>query len=343
MRLLSELWTAYRMRLKRRRLLFRAFRKRRQLTQHMDQTAKITNGDILAFSTVRNEIERLPYFLSYYRSIGVQHFLVVDNASTDGTTEFLSAQPDVSVWTTPQSYKLSRFGMDWLTWLLIKYGHGHWCLTVDADEILVYPQCDTKPLSDLTEWLDRTNTASFGAIMLDMYPKGLLDAVAYRPGQNPFEILEWFDADNFTRKVQPALQNLWIQGGVRARCFFSDRPQRAPTLNKIPLVKWNQRYAYVTSTHAMLPRKLNHVFEKQTEIPASGALLHSKFLHMIVERSAEEKERQQHFANSKLYYGYYENLIANPDLWCEKSVKYTGWQQLVDLGLMNSGTWSGPK
>jgi hypothetical protein len=30
--------------------------------------------------------------------------------------------------------------------------------------------------------------------------------------------------------------NLWIQGGPRARRFFADDPERAPALNKIPLV-----------------------------------------------------------------------------------------------------------
>jgi hypothetical protein len=93
----------------------------------------------------------------------------------------------------------------------------------------------------------------------------------------------------------------------------------------------------------MLPRNLNHVFEYRAEKPVSGVLLHSKFLHMIVDRSAEEKTRQEHFANSNLYYDYYENLIANPDLWCEKSVKYSGWRQMADLGLMTSGNWTGHK
>ncbi|HBN31190.1 MAG TPA: hypothetical protein DD416_08215 [Rhodobacteraceae bacterium] len=81
MGLVSDLWTAYRMRLKRRRFLFRALRKRRQLISHTDQTAKIIDHDILVFSTIRNEIDRLPYFLAYYRSLGVQHFLIVDRRS----------------------------------------------------------------------------------------------------------------------------------------------------------------------------------------------------------------------------------------------------------------------
>ncbi len=44
---------------------------------------------------LRDERVRLPWFLHYYRAMGVRHFLMVDNASTDGSTEYLRNQPDV--------------------------------------------------------------------------------------------------------------------------------------------------------------------------------------------------------------------------------------------------------
>lgn len=336
---MQNLWTAYKMRLKRRRLLFRAFRKRRQLTPVTDHTNQITDDAVLAFSTVRNEIVRLPYFLEYYRNLGVQHFLMVDNNSDDGTRDYLAAQPDVSLWQTAHSYKLSRFGVDWLTWLQIKHAQGHWCLTVDADEILVYPHCDMRPLAQLTAWLDQNNLRSFGAMMLDMYPKGALEAQSYQAGQNPFEILRWFDPDNYHSQMQTDLQNLWIQGGVRERAFFADRPERAPTLNKTPLVKWHRRFAYVSSTHSLLPRYLNAVFDTDGTGKTTGVLLHSKFLHMVVDKSVEEKQRQEHFANSSLYDAYYDSLAKSPDLWDENACEYIGWQQLEALGLLSSGGW----
>ena len=335
----NNYWLAYKLRLKRRRLLFRALRKRNQLTPIVNRTSQIANDDILVYSTVRNEKSRLPYFLEYYRNMGVNHFLFVDNNSNDGTLDYLKQQRDVSLWTTKNSYKLSRFGVDWLAWLQIKYGHGHWCLVVDADEFLVYPFCDKRPLSDLTDWLDAKNIQSFGTLMLDMYPKGQLDAHIYQPGQDPFEILNWFDAGNYRSQVQPELQNLWIQGGVRDRVFFADNPTRAPTLNKTPLVKWNRRFVYVSSTHSLLPRKLNNVFDESGKKGVSGVLLHAKFLHMVVENSREEKQRQEHFANSTLYDAYYDSLADSPDLWREESVKYTDWQQLEHLGLLKKGMW----
>ena len=330
---------AYRLRWKRRRLLFRALRKRPQLRCLVNRTAKIAKGDILGAVTVRNEMMRLPHFLDHHRRLGVAHFLFVENGSDDGTREFLAEQPDVSLWSTPQSYKLSRFGMDWLTALQARYAHGHWCLTLDADEIFIYPHHDTRPLPALTEWLDREGRTSFGALMLDMYPKGRLSAHPYQAGDDPFATLCWFDGGNYMIRRKPDLQNLWIQGGVRARCFFGEKPRRAPTMGKIPLVKWNRRFAYVSSTQSLLPRRLNHVYADDGGEMASGILLHSKFLNMVVEKSAEEKHRQEHFANSDLYNGYYNSLIDDPDLWCRASTRFISWRQLEAMGLMSKGNW----
>lgn len=336
---MSEAVFAYRLRWKRRRLLFRAFRKRRQLSSIIDRTPQIAAQDVLLFSTVRNEAMRLPYFLHHYRNLGVRHFLFIDNGSDDGTAEFLMQQEDVSLWQTDKSYRLSRFGVDWVTWLQIKFGHGHWCLSVDADEILIYPHHTTRTLPALTQWLDQHGHESFGALMLDMYPKGPVGDEVYMPGDNPFETLRWFDGGNYVMQKKKDLQNLWIQGGVRARLFFKDRPKRAPTLGKIPLVKWNRRYAYVSSAHSLLPRRLNHVYDDDGGERISGVLLHSKFLNLIVERADEEKHRAEHFANSKLYDDYYDALTANPTLWCEGSSRLLGWRQLEAMGLMSKGNW----
>ncbi|MGK7650888.1 glycosyltransferase family 2 protein [Roseovarius sp. B08] len=339
MSVLSEAWTAYRLRWKRRRLLFRALRKRRQLRPVMDRTNRVAPGDILCFSTVRNEAVRLPYFLEHHRALGVRHFLFVDNDSDDGTREYLQAQEDVSLWRTKASYKLSRFGVDWLTWLQIRHGHGHWCLTLDADEILIYPHHETRPLPALVERLEQSGRDSFGVLMLDMYPKGPLAQHDYAAGADPFERLCWFDGGNYMIRRKPDLHNLWIQGGVRARRFFADRPERAPTMGKMPLVKWNRRYAYVSSAHSLLPRRLNRVYDEGGGERLSGVLLHTKFLNTVVDRSAEEKRRQEHFANSDLYDSYYDALTENPDLWCPASTRLIGWRQLEAMGLMSKGNW----
>ena len=331
---------SYRLRLQRKRWRIRAIRKRKELKRVTDRTGQIRPDDLLVFCTQRNERIRLPYFLDYYREMGVGHFFFVDNDSTDGSLDYLADQPDVSVWSTKASYKRARFGVDWLNYLQMKYADGHWALTVDPDEFLVYPFCDTRPLRALTDWLDASSIKSFSAMLLDMYPKGRIDEQPYHEGQNPIEIASWFDSGNYTMSRNYKFSNLWIQGGPRSRVFFPDEPERAPALNKVPLVKWSKRYAYVSSTHMLLPRGLNQVYDEWGGEKASGVLLHAKFLDTFTQKATEELERGQHYAASVEYKAYADKLAQDPQLWCKWSERYINWRQLEILGLMSKGNWA---
>lgn len=328
------------MRLARKRLRVRAWRKRHELRSVVNRTAHIRQGEILLFSTLRNERVRLPYFLEYYRNMGVTHFLLVDNDSDDGSGDYLADQPDVSLWRTKASYKKSRFGVDWLNHLQSQHADGHWCVVVDPDEFLLYPFCDTRPLRALTDWLDSSSIRTFSAMLLDMYPKGRMADQTYLPGQNPIDIACWFDSGNYTITRNHLYGNLWIQGGPRARVFFADEPERAPALNKVPLVKWDKRYAYVHSTHMLLPRGLNLAYDEWGGEKASGVLLHAKFLNTFSDKASEEISRQQHYAGSREYRAYSEGLAADTRMWCRWSEKYINWRQLEILGLMSKGNWA---
>ena len=330
-------WFEFRMRLKARRLQARALWKGREL--RCLRRRRWGRGDILLFSTVRNEAARLPWMVQHYRRLGVGHFLFIDNASDDGTREFLLEQPDTSVWETAASYKAARFGQDWITALMLRHGLGHWCVQVDADELLIYPHWQTRPLPALTGWLERSGQRSFAAMMLELYPQGPLDAQPYRPGTDPVKVLPWFDAGNYTLRHNPLLDCLLMQGGVRARTFFGAMPNRAPTLTKLPLVKWGRDCVWVNSTHSALPRALNRVYAADGGMGTCGALLHTKFLHLVVERARVEKARGEHFGNAPVFDDYYDAVMAAPDLWCAASARYQGWRQLERLGLISRGGW----
>ena len=302
--------------------------------------AKPTKDANLCFVTLRNERVRLPFFLNYYREMGIDHFLIVDNGSDDGSREYLLQQEDVSLWQAKGSYKASRFGMDWLNWLLFRYGTGNWCLTVDPDEFLVYPHCDTRPLKALTQWMDTSRIRSFSAMLLDVYPEGRIGDQPYRPGMNPMEIACWFDPANYMIHKNGQYGNLWIQGGPRARSFFARDPKLAPALNKIPLVRWRRHYAYISSTHMALPRALNIVYDEEGGERISGVLLHAKFLSTFIAKSSEEMVRGEHYADSQEYRAYSAGMEDDMILWTEESRCYEDWRQLQELGLISQGNWA---
>lgn len=320
--------------------LLRAAHRMFQLSVVQRRTAQIRRGDILLFATLRNERVRLPYFLDYYRRLGVAHFLFVDNGSTDGGAEYLAQQPDVSLWRTDHSYKKARFGMDWLNALLNRYAAGHWSVVVDVDEFLIYPHWETRPLRALTAELDANGFRSFGAILLDMYAKTPLNETRYEEGQDPFEQLCWFDAANYSFHRNARYRELWIQGGPRQRVFFPDAPHLAPALNKVPLVRWSYGLVYRSSMHVLLRRGLNHTYFEHGGERLCGALLHAKFIDTFAAKAQEEVERKQHYAGSREYKVYDQKAAEGMHMWTPASTRYEGWVQLEDLGLISTGSWA---
>ncbi|MCC5955096.1 MAG: glycosyltransferase family 2 protein [Natronohydrobacter sp.] len=338
----QERWFDFRMQWKRRRLRARAIVKARelQLLKRGRGRGRRGRADILLFCTIRNEIERIDWFLHHYRRLGVQHFIFIDNGSTDGTRARLLAEPDTTVYGTQASYRAARFGMDWINCAMLRHAHGAWCVVADADELLIYPHWETRPLSALTEWLDHQGQPVLPAMMLELYPKGPLDAAPCQPGMDPTAVLEWFDAGNYTITHKPLLDCLLIQGGPRARNFFAQSPNRAPTLTKLPLIKWSFHNTWVNSTHSILPRRLNRVFAIDGGEQISGALLHTKFLATVVEKARIEKARGEHFGNAAVFDDYYDHVARAPDLWSASSTRFKGWEQLEAQGLISRGGWA---
>ena len=334
------LWSSYRLRWERRRWLLRARLRARDLRAVSRRPIPPDPGATLVFCTLRNERARLPFFLKYYRDLGAAHFLIVDNGSDDGSAEYLAAQPDVSLWSTRASYRDAAHGVDWMNALLSRHAAGRWALTVDVDEFLVYPFCDTRPLRALTDWLSDAGLRAFGTLLLDVYPKGPVAQAVCAEGQNPLELACWFDPANYTLSRNPRHRNLWVQGGPRARAFFADQPRQAPALNKIPLVRWQRGYAYVSSTHMLLPRGLNLVYETQGGEKATGCLMHAKFLATLRGKAVEELARGEHYAASREYRAYAEGIEGRTDLWHVWSERFINWRQLEILGLMSKGSWA---
>ena len=299
------------------------------------QLKKIKSGNFnfnkqnLLFCTLRNEKIRMPYFLEYYRDLGVEHFFFVDNDSSDGFIEYVEDMEDVAVYHTDHSYKNSNFGMDWLNYLLRKYGQNKWCVVCDPDEFLVYPNCEEKKLPEFTEYLDSQNQISLYCTMLDMYPKESRD---YVEGEDPLISCSYFDKSGYTFKENSELDSVWTQGGVRARLLFKEDMNSAPALNKLPLIKWNYDFCFLSSMHHGYPNIMNGSYRADT----TGAILHFKFLSMFKEKVEEEIVRGEHYNDSGEYKHYHDNLDSLSFYNDQLSVKYINSQHLIDLHLMKN-------
>ena len=286
-------------------------------------------GEIRAFLLVRNELARLPWLLAYYRALGVDRFLVLDNGSDDGTREWLLRQgPDVHLFRTEASFAASGAGMRWTNRLLDAHGVGAWCLTIDADEVLVYPHCETAPLPVLTAYLDRCGAEAMAAPMLDLYAEAPLDEVRYMPGESLIEAFPWFDATGYVRRDSNDFPYFRLHGGCRARLFY-EHAAAGPVLQKVPLIRWRPEIKYTSSKHTAFPCRLADV---------SGMLLHFKYLPEFAAQVRAEVARGQHFLGAKEYRAYLRRLEQGEafSFMAAVSQRYRDSRQLVELGLMQA-------
>jgi glycosyltransferase involved in cell wall biosynthesis len=320
----------------------------------------MTPGEIRAFSKCRNERLRLPAFLAHYRRLGVDRFIIIDNDSSDGTTEYLVGQPDVHLFRTANRFREARGGADWLNALLGEFGIGSWCVTVDIDELLVYPGSEQASLRTLTEYLDHRGYEALACMLLDLYPAGPLTEGRYTAGDDLLAAAPYFDAGPYHQSPVDPCPGMLIRGGMRERVFYPElrtrgrgariydgmldrvafhapilrdmpwlrarRRRNPPCLTKVPLIRWDEKSRYLTV----------HWISRQIVAPETGVLLHFKFLHDFHDRAVQEAARGEYYDGASEYRRYAEKLSKNPHmtLMYEGSTRFEGTTQMVRLGLM---------
>jgi hypothetical protein len=277
---------------------------------------KARKNELLLFSCVYNGMDYLPRFLSHYRDLGVTHFFVVDNASSDGTLEFVMGQKDISVFSAAGSFRNSASGMYWINHLLRRFGSGYWCFHVDYDEFFVFPgQNDGRSLAALLSEMEKIGAESIPALQLDLYPERLAEG-----GQLlSFDDSQFIDSDyTFLQSEVPPYE--LMQGGVRARITG----QRI-MLTKAPLIKMSDGFAYLQN---------NHSHTGVPVAPARAALLHYKFIGNVHGRLEEAIKRQEHFLGARTYRALSRSTNNDLSLRTSNTVRYQGTRQLEELGII---------
>lgn len=286
----------------------------------------IDPGDVVVVACVRNEGLRLPAFLDHYRRLGVTRFLIVDNQSGDGSSELLDAQEDVVRWSARGSYAQSACGVSWTNAVTLAHARHCWVITVDADELLVYPDFERRKLQELVAVLETAGANAMRAPLLDMYPEGAVDEARYAPGEDLLTAFPLFDGDGYDW-VEREGSSFMIRGGPRKRLFWDpfERDHPAPLLMKIPLYRWSSAAPYTLSTHRA---------EDAFFASISGLLLHFKFAHDFGIRAEEEALREEHFAGARQYRAYRDGFARDQRL----SAEYPGSRRWTNsLGLLSEG------
>jgi hypothetical protein len=286
----------------------------RRLRPVQDRTDRIGPRDILLVTCLGSEPAFLPAFVAHYRDLGVGHFLMVDSGAGPGFADWAAAQPDVSVWRG--AAEAAHLATGWRNDLLRRHGCGHWCVTVEPDEFLVYSYMGMRDLAALAQFLADDWRICMHAVVVDAYSDGPPAEAAPEAGGDPFALCPYFDRDGYIQSEGWG-NAILVQGGPHLRMHFSKWPAEAPALNRIPLIRWQRHFHYRAGMREAYPRRLNRA-HAPGQVSLSAALF-----------------RFNHVAGLQQDTGPAEASAYAPGI----STRYRGPEQLVELGLMSPGRW----
>jgi hypothetical protein len=284
---------------------------------------------VVLLSVIRNEAAILDDFLAHHRRIGVDRFVVLDNGSTDGTTERLAAEPDVDLHLVRRRF-LPPLKQGWINRAIAEYGHDRWYAYADADEHLVFDGCDDLGglggLGGLIAHAGRRGLRRVRGMLVDMYARGpLLDADAGGRRLPLAEAFPLFDSDSYRETL--CKQRISRHGGPRWRRFWRDGI--APELTKYPLFHIREGEIF-DNPHHLYPYCGNFAS------PCLVGVLHFKFDARFLGKIEDALEHEQYFDGSAEYKHYRRVLSSDPRLGLDYpgSRRYRTPADLVACGLI---------
>ena len=314
------------------------------------------------YSIMRNERFFLEAFLDHYRRLGAGQFLILDDGSTDGSVDYLRAQPDCVLLRCELQFGQQirvrmpdgrcieeRAGMLYKRVIGDTYCRGRYAIYVDADEFLVLPPA-VPDIPQLFERLKKDSIDAVVASLVEFYPRTareLLGDAEPRSFEDLVELYGWFDAIPLVR-FRPGLAPARINASASARLFerygltrpvsgtglsrILGRLRRAPpgksaTL-KTPIVRWSDE-VWMEGSHRSNVRPSADVLL---------ALAHFNFTHKLAQKT-EEALRLRSYAGGSEKYELYSSLMArmlqdDAGFCGPQSHRYTCAADLEDAGLL---------
>ncbi|WP_116085421.1 glycosyltransferase family 2 protein [Tropicimonas sp. IMCC34011] len=322
----------------------------------------------VAVTPAYNEMLRLPDWFRHHRALGIVHFIMIDNGSTDGTSDFLDAQPDVTRLVTTQPWE--RVKRPVRLWPSDRWLTGRWVLHCDSDEFLIPPGWPDMSLPRLLAHWDRTGIDAAFAPMIDMYADGPAAEVEVSPGMNLLPAFPMFDAEGYwvapplrDRKAYPCPPYL-LFGGPRERLFRElrgggllpapmerlairaamtpGRPSHplpgARRLHKLIAGRTrpgvHSKVALMRWRHGTRFTSANHRISEAYKLAADWTpLLHFRLIPDFAQRQAEQSLRKSGEGAAEGARAFGEEVTRRNLVW-SGSRRMSGWRDLYDTGLM---------
>ena len=208
----------------------------------------VCEESIILVCVIWNEKLLLPFFIQYYKALGVTHFVFIDNGSNDGTIEYLKSLTDINIEIHVQlsSYRDSNYGIAWVNALLQTKFKNNLCLVVDIDEILMLP-AKMPTLNHLAETMLKQNCNIIQTILVDFYPSELNEN-KYKSSEHFLchsKCFQRFTKETILVDIAPDF-SYDVKGGFRHNLL---NPKIPPTFSSVCLSKKSFFYFNFYDTH----------------------------------------------------------------------------------------------
>jgi hypothetical protein len=212
--------------------------------------------------------------------------------------------------------------------LLSAVPDGHWMLYADADELLVYPDCERHPLPELIDYLEQRGLEAMKAPMLDLLPVTFDAAAAYGRGDDFRKIASYFEpARHWRGSADCPYKELY--GGIRQRLFWPT--SRGNNQMKVPLLRAGRGAQLLSSSHIVSPLRIADI---------QGAMLHFKFLgdcRAAVRAELERREQPGGAAQWRAYMDVLSEQGSDATIVGSSTYRYESSAQLERLGVCHRG------
>ncbi|MBR0797141.1 glycosyltransferase family 2 protein [Bradyrhizobium jicamae] len=283
-------------------------------------------NDVIVISVMRNSEAWLKSFLFHHRRMGVRHFVIIDNGSTDASVGLLSQQPDVTLLQTDAPYHAYENTMK--RYLAERFCSSRWCLCVDADERFDFPGSSRIGLTSLINYLSSRGFNAVVTQMLDMFSDRPISDARIDGDGELIEQYPFYDLSDiaktpyqFGRVSNPAIMT--HRGGIRKTVFGTNNG-----LSKVSLFLMDGKIKPFIAWHHALHARLADI---------SCVLLHFPFTESFGAKVAEAVRSGRYgYLTTDEYVSYLDGFQQRPRLTLKRdsAVRFARVDELLGNGFL---------
>lgn len=297
-------------------------------TRHIygPRSVALNEDDVIVTCLVKDGEFYIKSFMEHYTSLGVKHFVFMDNGSTDNTLRAIR-EAGASAMVIQCTLPFARYKDSMRRHLVKCFARKRWSINVDIDELFDYPYSDKVSLRDLVQYCRANSVNAVVTQMLDMFSDGSVDAPIVTNNGSLKDLYRYYDLSAIDKQDylirHNTLENTDIKiyiGGIRKLVFDANC-----LLTKHSLIYYE--------FPMKLYRSAQHLIKNARLADFTAVVLHYKFTSDF-RKKVGEAIREENYYNKSSEYKLYSKRLESGNLIClmqGTSRKLKDLNELIDI------------